>query len=135
MTSPYLLTLSAKEDAERVLPYFEALERSYPCRHARFPMRDPIADGINDKVEYARAAVFFITQNATQDALLKASIDHLVHNNTPLLAVYLDEIELPAGLQFQLALTPLFYPNRHETLASAVKTLANAPYIRNAFAQ
>ncbi len=133
MTAPYLLTLSAEADRARTAPYLEALAEVYPACHLAFPIRDPLAAGITDKVENATAAILFITANALTDALLRASVNHLLHTDIPLLISYLDEITLPAGLQFQLSLCPVFYPNRHETLASAIETLKNAPYIKKAF--
>lgn len=133
MTTPYLLTLSAKADNDRTSPYLDGLAKVYPVIPLAFPMTDPLSYGITDKVERATAAILFVSEAAVSDSLLRAAINHLLHSDIPLLVCYLDEITLSSGLQFQLSLCPVFYPNRHETLASAVDTLKNAPYLKKAF--
>ena len=133
MTTPYLLTLSANADRERLTPYLTALSELYAVTELAFPMADPLSNGVADKVENATAAILFISRNAVENSLLRASVSHLLHTDTPLLVCYLEEIDLPAGLQFELSLCPEFYPNRHKTLSSAVDTLKNAPYIKKAF--
>lgn len=133
MPAPYLLTLSAEDDRARTSPYLDALAETYPTCRLAFPLRDPLTVGMTDQVENATAAVLFVSDTAVSDPLLRAVISHLAHRDTPLLVLYLDEITLPAGLQFELSLYPVFYPNRHETLASAIDTLKNASYIKKAF--
>lgn len=133
MTTPYLLTLSAKADSARTAPYLEKLAEVYATVSLAFPILDPLAEGVIDKVEHATAAILFATREAVGDSLLRAAIDRLLFTDVPILVCYLDEITLSSGLQFQLSLCPVFYPNRHETLASAVDTLKNAPYLKKAF--
>ena len=133
MTTPYLLTLSAKADSARLAPYLDRLAQTYATVSLAFPIIDPLADGVIDKVENATAAVFFVSKDSVGDSLLRAAIDRMLFSDKPILVVYLDEIALPAGLQFQLSLCPVFYPNRHTTTDSAAETLATAPYLQKAF--
>ena len=133
MNESYLLALSAERDNQRTAPYLEALSEVYSVKALAFPIIDPLGEGVIETVENATASVVFLTPNALEDELLKASINHLLHKDVPLLVIYFEDVTLPAGLQFQLSLSPVFFPNRHETLASALETLKNAPYLKKAF--
>lgn len=133
MSKIHLLMLAAEADRARIAPYLDALRTVYPTCDLYFPMTDPLANGITEKVENTKAAIFFVSDACVNDPLLRAVITNLTHTDIPLLVCHLDEIDLPAGLQFELSLCPEFYPNRHDTLASAVDTLKNAPYIKKAF--
>lgn len=132
---PYLLTFSCRADEERVTPYLDALAEVYTSSAMTFPMENPDAGTMLDLIDNASAAILFVSTHTENEALLRAALSHLLYTDTRLLVVYLDEVELPSGMQFQLSLCPEFFPNRHPSTASAVKTLTEAPYIKAAMTE
>ena len=129
---PYLLTFSCKADEARTTPYLDALAERYSSYAMTFPMDNPDAGAMLDLIDNTNAAVLFVSNHTADEALLRAALSHLLYADKPLLVCYLDEVALPSGMQFQLSLSPTFYPNRHPSLDSAIKTLTDATYLQSA---
>ncbi|MBQ7365105.1 MAG: hypothetical protein IJW46_05865 [Clostridia bacterium] len=131
----YLLTLHAEQDQAEVAPYLHALSRSYRHYAIASPIDNFFGDGVTAVLEHASVAVAFLSPHFFQDEILRSALRHLAISDIPILLVYLEETPLTAGMQLQLSLCPVFYPKRHPSVESAVKTLVNAPFLREALLQ
>ena len=130
----YLTALFHERDRTKTLPFLFGLCERYRTLAVEAPIANFEGDRFTALLEKTNAAVVFLTPDFLKDPTLCGALHHLVRCDIPILLVHLAPAALSPGMQLQLSLCPAFYPDRHPTLQSAVTTLQNAPFLREAMA-
>ncbi len=134
MTIPALITLAADDDKARVTPFVEALSATYPTLPIACPIAPFLAAELTETLQNAKAICLFLSKSAVELCDLRRLTELALAHDIPILKIYLEEVTLSPGLHFMLSLCPEFFPNRHETIDSAVETLKHAHFLKEALA-
>ncbi len=125
---PYIFISYAHKDKERVLPIIEALtERGFRVWYdAGIEAGTEWPDYIAAHLEKAALVIAFLSEASVASFNCRQEINYAIDLPRPLLAVYLEELELTGGMRMRLGLSQAMFYHRHTTLLSFINELSRS---------
>lgn len=132
-TDNYIFVSYAHKDSDKVLPILKALE----CEGVRFWYDQGIEAGtewpdmIAKKLERSAGVIAFLSNRAAESRMLMNELSYAIQLGRGIVVVYLEEVSLSAGMQFQLNTYQTMHYYRYSSpssFAARLKTIEIIQY-------
>jgi len=127
-SEPYVFISYAHKDTARVLPIIEALvARGFRVWYdAGIEAGTEWPDYIAKHLENAARVIAFLSPASMASFNCRQEINYAIDLNIPMLAVYLEELELTGGMRMRLGLSQAMFYYRHASLNSFMDELSRS---------
>ena len=127
-SEPYVFISYAHKDTARVLPIIEALSASgfRIWYDAGIEAGTEWPEYIAAHLEKAACVIAFLSSASVASFNCRQEINYAIDLPRPLLAVYLEDLELTGGMRMRLGLSQAMFYHRHPTLDSFLSELSRS---------
>ena len=131
-THPYIFISYAHKDSHRVLPIISALSaKGFNVWYdAGIEVGTEWPDFIAEKVLGSSCFITFLSKNYIESNNCKQEVEFAVSRGKNVLAVYLEDFILPAGLSMRLGLYQSMFRNRFPSDSAFVNELSTAEMLK-----
>ena len=129
--APYIFISYAHKNAEAVLPAIRALEDAgYPVWYdGGIQVGTEWPEYIAEHLLHSSLVIAFISEASIASQNCRQEIVYALDKRKPMIAVHLEEVHLPPGMEMQLNLCQALLAYKHANREGYINELVRAPYI------
>ena len=131
-TDSYIFVSYAHKDSEKIYPLLTGMkENGFRVWYdAGIEAGTEWPQYIAERVLRSKCVIAFVSAASIESKNCAREITYAISKNKPMLVIYLEELELPAGMEMQLGILQAMFYYRHKDNASFMKSLVEAELLK-----